>query len=166
MSEASPAPSWRLITSRAEFQGAVTTLCDEVRGELRIFDADGSEFGLNESSRIARLAELVGRSPESRLLIVVHTTDHLEQHCARLLELLRRYSERIVIQRTEGEALSAQDCFIIADDQHVVRRAVRSQPRGANVRDDPNEVSAMRERFDQIWASSSPGITATTLGLL
>lgn len=166
MSEAAPAPGWRLINSRAEFQEALDTLVGEVRSELRIFDGDASEFGLNDYLRIARLTEFLGNSAENRLLIAVQSIEHIERHCPRLLELLRRYSERIVIYRAEGEALRAQDCFVIVDDRHVLRRAVRSQTRGACIRDDPTEVYAMRERFEQIWASSSPGISATTLGLL
>jgi hypothetical protein len=58
-----------------------------------------------------------------------------------------------------------QDCFVLADGEHLVRRPVTAQPRGVLVIGDPKECQPMRERFDQIWESSIPSVSANTTGL-
>lgn len=160
-----PTPSRRLITTRREYQGAVTSLIDEAYMTLHVFDADGRDLELNSRDRIERLAAFLQRFPQAKLAIVVHTIEHLERQCPRLIELLRRHGAQISILRTEGEAVRAQDAFVIADDRHLVRRPVHAQPRGVYLRDDAPEAQRMRERFDQILESSTIALTATTLGL-
>ena len=39
------------------------------------------------------------------------------------------------------------------------------QPRGVLVINDPKECQPMRERFDEIWESSVPAVSANTTGL-
>ena len=69
------------------------------------------------------------------------------------------------IYRTQGDAAKVQDCFALADGEHLVRRPVTTQPRGVLVLNDPKECQPMRERFDEIWESSEPAVSAATTGL-
>jgi len=55
--------------------------------------------------------------------------------------------------------------FVLADDAHFVRRPVYAQARGVFIRDDPAEAGVMRKRFDEIWDSSIPDVSANTAGL-
>jgi hypothetical protein len=57
-----------------------------------------------------------------------------------------------------------QDCFVLADMEHFVRRPVAAQP-AASTLNEYQDARLMRERFDEIWQSSVPAIPATTLGL-
>ena len=58
-----------------------------------------------------------------------------------------------------------QDCFVLADMEHFVRRPVAAQSRGVFTLNEYQDARLMRERFDEIWQSSVPAIPATTLGL-
>ena len=75
------------------------------------------------------------------------------------------YTAGIRILRTQGDAAKVQDCFVLADDNHLVRRPVTTQPRGVLVINDPKECQPMRERFDEIWESCVPGVSVNTTGL-
>ena len=162
---AEPAPSRTLITSAAEYAAALIRLIDAAREELRFFDPDGRQLDLNAPARIAALERFVAGGPHRRIRLAVHDTEHLTRDCPRFLELLRLHAERIAVNRTEGDAARAQDCFLIADRLHCVRRPVARQPRGVLIIDDTHEVAAQGERFEEIWASSAGAVTGTTLGL-
>ncbi len=82
-----------------------------------------------------------------------------------MIALLGSYTSAILIFQTHGDAAKVQDCFVLADGDHLVRRPVRTQPRGVLVLNDPKECQPMRERFDEIWESSLPGVSAITTGL-
>lgn len=159
------AASRQLLTTRNEYREAVDMLIGAACHDLRIFDADAADLAFNDPARIGQLAGLLRRSRSNRLYIVVHSPGHLSGQCPRLIELLRHNSDRISIYRTGGDAERAEDCFVLADDLHIVRRRVQAQPRGVLIRNDPREAAMMRERFDQIQESSVSAISATTLGL-
>ena len=100
-----------------------------------------------------------------RLLIALHETDLVARRAPRLVSLLGTFSGSLLIHRTEGDAARVQDCFVLCDGLHFVRRSVASQPRGALYINDPQEGRGMRERFDEIWQSSAPAVSATQSGL-
>ena len=83
----------------------------------------------------------------------------------RLVALLGTFSGRILINRTLGEAARVQDCFILADKVHVLRRPVATQGRGVFILNDPRECLGMLGRFEEIWGSSEPGVSANSTGL-
>jgi len=89
----------------------------------------------------------------------------VSKHCPRLIALLGIHASSIFIYQTIGDAAKVQDCFVLADTDHLVRRPVTTQPRGVLVIGDPRECQPMRERFDEIWESSIPAVSANTTGL-
>ncbi|MCU0803702.1 MAG: hypothetical protein MUF79_01230 [Burkholderiales bacterium] len=160
-----PAVTRVLIGTRREYRDAFDALLGLARRELRIFDPDLVQLGLDDPGRIARLEGFLRATRGNRLFVAVHEPGHLERHSPRLAQLVAAFSTDFAVHRTTGEAARAQDCFVLADAAHVVRRAVAAHPRGVFVRDDPHESALMRERFDQIWESSEPTSPPTTLGL-
>jgi hypothetical protein len=161
---AAPEPRRRLITLRREYQEAIDTMLGRLERELRIFDPDLQDLGLNAPERVEILKAFLKRSRNNRLYIAVHRPDRIVRQ-ARLMSLLGTFSASMFIHRTEGDAARVQDCFVLCDDLHVVRRAVAAQPRGVIYLDDPKEASGMRERFDQIWESSQLAVSASQAGL-
>jgi hypothetical protein len=154
-----------LLTTRREYRDAFERMIGLVQHELRIFDPDLSDLEIN-SPRISELLRLfLLRSRNSRLYIAVHGTDHIRNYCPRLLELLRQFGDRIFIHQTQGEAARVQDCFVLADRRHVVRRPVKEQPRGTLKLNDEQESQGMHLRFSEIWDSSFPAVSASTAGL-
>jgi len=155
----------RILLTRSEYPEAFERLLGLARRELRIFDPDLSELEMNSASRVETLARFLRGSRTHRIYIALHDVGHVTKHCPRLIALLASYTSAIHIFRTHGDAAKVQDCFVLADGDHLVRRPVRTQPRGVLVLNDPKECQPMRERFDEIWESSLPGVSAITTGL-
>jgi len=160
-----PQPERRVITTRGDYLAAFDDLVAAARKELRIFDPDLSQLELNTPTRIERLRQFLLASRENRLFIALHDTDHVTRAAPRVMNLLAQFSASIAVHRTEGDAARVQDCFVLADAEHLIRRPVAAQPRGVVVANDLKECQVMRERFDEIWQSSVPAVSATKLGL-
>ena len=160
-----PAPQRALLATRREYLEGVERLVALVRRELRIFDPDLAELDLNAASRVARLRQFLQASRTHRLFIAVHDTDLLTRRSPRVLALLGSYPRQMFVHQTEGEALKAQDCFVVADDRHLVRRPVAAQSRGVLILDDPKDCGSIRDRFEEIWESSAPTVSPSATGL-
>jgi hypothetical protein len=162
---AAPEPRRTLITTRSEYMAAAERLFGLAQRELRIFDPDLEDTRIDTPGRIELLQQFLRRSVDSRLYISVRDPEFIKRSCPRLVALLTRFSATMFIWRAEGEAARVQDCFILADRAHVVRRPVAKQPRGVFILDDPREGLVMHERFKEIWDTSVPAVSASTSGL-
>ncbi|HLS87384.1 MAG TPA: hypothetical protein VK043_13880 [Burkholderiales bacterium] len=151
--------------TQADYQSAVDRLLGQPGRELRIFDPDLASLRLNDPARIARLTQFLAASRTRRLYIALHNPDHLVRQCPRMMSLLARYSHAIQVNRTDESIRELQDAFLVLDASHYVRRPVAHFFRGALGFGDETEGLAMRGRFGEIWAASSPAVSATTLGL-
>lgn len=160
-----PAPQRTLLSSRSEYLAAADQLLALAEHELRIFEMDLNDFRLDTPARIDLLRAFLLRSPANRLWISVRDTDYVKQYCPRLIALLGNFASSMFIYRADGEAAKVQDCFVLADRAHVVRRPVAAQPRGVFILHDPREGLVMHERFNEIWDSSVPSVSANTSGL-
>ncbi len=160
-----PSPQRSIITLRREYLDAIDTLLPFLQLELCIFDPDLSELGFNAPARIEVLNAFLRRSRNTSIYIAVHHTDYITRHAPRLMRLLGAFSASMFIHKTESEAARVQDCFILCDSAHFVRRAVAAQPRGVIYLHDPKEAQIMRDRFDEIWQSSYPAVSPTQAGL-
>jgi hypothetical protein len=160
-----PQPRRELIISRRQYLEAFDGLLATVRRELRVFDPDCAQLELNAPVRHAALRQFLLASADNRLFVVVHDPEHLKRGCPRMLDLVRDFSFAVAIHQSEGEAARVQDCFVLADMEHFVRRPVAAQSRGVYTLNEYQDSRLMRERFEEIWQSSVPAIPATTLGL-
>ena len=167
MSEfSSGAPPERiLLTARNEYLRSFNRLLDLVRRELRIFDPDLSELDMNSTERIETLTRFLRRDRTRVVYVALHDVGHVTQRCPRLITLMGSYTAGIQIFRTRGDAAKVQDCFVLADGDHLLRRPVTAQPRGVLLINDPKECQPMRERFDEIWESSEPAVSVNATGL-
>jgi hypothetical protein len=162
---ADPAPERTLLQARSDYPCGFARLLGLVRRELRIFDPDLAELEINSADRIEALTRFLRGGANRRVFVALHDVDYVNKFCPRLITLLGIYTSKISIYRTIGDAAKVQDCFVLADGEHLVRRPVTAQPRGVLVIGDPKECQPMRERFDQIWESSIPSVSANTTGL-
>lgn len=160
-----PAPQRTLLATRREYLEGVERLLGLARRELRVFDPDLAELDLNAAPRIERLRRFLQASRTHRLYIAVHDTDLLTRRSPRVLAVLGSYPRQMFVHQTQGEALKAQDCFVVADDRHLVRRPVAAQSRGVLVLDDPRDCGSILDRFQEIWESSAPTVSPTATGL-
>jgi len=158
-------PERTLLQARSDYQRGFGGLLGLVRRELRIFDPDLSELDINSAERVETLARFLRAGPDRRIFIALHGVDYVRTRCPRLITLLGIHASSLLIYQTIGDAAKVQDCFVLADGDHLVRRPVTVQPRGVLVIGDPKECQPMRERFDEIWESSIPAVSANTTGL-
>jgi hypothetical protein len=158
-------PERRIITLRSEYAAAVGTLLPMAQRELRIFDPDLANLGLHTEESVRLLRALLIANRHNRVFIALHRTDFVARRASRLVDLLGMFSASIFVHQTVDDAAIVEDCFVLCDEDHFVRRAVAAQPRGAVYLNDPREARGMRERFDQIWEKSFLAVTATQIGL-
>ena len=160
-----PSPQRSIITLRREYREAIDTLLPLLGRELRIFDPDLADLGLDAPDKVELLKNFLRRAPHNRIYIALHSTEYITRQAPRLMGLLATFAGNMLVHKTEGDAARVQDCFVLCDDLHFVRRAVSAQPRGALYLYDAKEARGMRDRFDEIWASSFPAVSATQTGL-
>jgi energy-coupling factor transporter ATP-binding protein EcfA2 len=158
-------PERTLLRTKSDYLKGFNRLLDLVRRELRIFDPDLSELDMNSTRRIETLTRFLRQDRARVVYIALHDIEHVTQRCPRLMTLMGSYTAGIQILRTQGDAAKVQDCFVLADGDHLVRRPVTTQPRGVLVINDPKDCQPMRERFDEIWESSVPEVSVNTTGL-
>ena len=160
-----PAPLERLVDSVAAQVEALDALVASAESTLCVFDVNLAGMGWNEPRRIAALVAFLRGSRDARMQMIVHDTRHLETACPRLLGLLRQWGAAVTIYRTGPEARHAMDPLTLADGRHFLHRFHATQPRAVLVMNDPTRTSPLQRRFDEIWATGEPGLTATVLGL-
>jgi hypothetical protein len=145
--------------------GAIEELIGLARRSIRVFDADLSWMGWNEPTRIDKIVAFLRASRNPTFDIVVHDTAWIERSCPRLTRLLQYYGHLITIRRTGEDARHAMDPLLIVDDQHYLHRLHVAQPRAVLGVAEPDEAKPLVERYEAIWSSAEPGLSATVLGL-
>jgi hypothetical protein len=157
-------PQHSPIFGNAEYEQAIDAALGKAASKIRIFDQTLTK-GYNSTLRIDMIRRFLLSSRRNTLQIVLHDAQALDRNAPRLLNLLRTYGHSIAIHETHLSAKSVYDPFIVVDDRCFVHRFHVDELRGAWSLDDPIESSALIDRFAEIWESSSPAVSATTLGL-
>lgn len=167
MSQAQPAPqpSYRPLTGITDSLAAIEQVIGEAQHAIRVFDISLGNRGFNAPALNEKLRQFLVAGRAHRLYIALHTTDHLDRECPRLLALLRQFPMSIEIHRTLGQARNAMDPFVIADDHSVWHQHHHEQPRSVVALHSPPDAVPILQRFDEIWQLSEPAVSATTLGL-
>ena len=145
--------------------GAIDSLIGLAQRSIRVFDVDLSGTGWNDAARAEKIVAFLRAHRNARLDIVVHDTGWIERSCPRLTRLLKHYGHAITLLRTGEDARHAMDPLMIVDDQHYLHRLHIALPRAVLGVAEPDAAKPLIERFDAIWSSAEPGISATVLGL-
>jgi hypothetical protein len=160
-----PQPPAQPFSSRSEHLTAVASIVGSVQRELRIFDRHCKDLGLNSPERFEALRQFLLASRAHRLYIVVHDTAYLAAHCPRMTILMRQFSHAVFVNKTRKELRSLSDNFIVADDRGFLKQFHHEYPRGVFAVEQPVETQTLLMRFHEIWENSTPGVSASTLGL-
>jgi hypothetical protein len=170
-SSTSPEPQTSLepreivVETVAAQAAAIDELIGLARQRLQIFDVDLSEGQWQTAARADKLAAFLRGAPKARIDLIVHDLRWLEAHCPRILRLLKLHSHAITVYRTGSEARSAMDPLLIADGKHFLHRFHIDRPRASFAIEQPQLARPLVMRFEQIWATGEPGLSATVLGL-
>ena len=154
----------KLDTVAAQVE-AIDSLIAAAKHSIRVFDVDLSAMGWNDAARAEKIVAFLRSTRNARLDIVVHDTGWIERSCPRLTRLLKSYGHAITIRRTGEDAKHAMDPLMIVDDEHYLHRLHIAQPRAVLGIAEPDAAKPLVERFEAIWSSAEPGLSATVLGL-
>lgn len=153
------------LNGTADFIAALDTLCGLAQYNLYIFEKDFENLGYNSEARYSILRDFLLSSPYNHLHLLAHNTRPLTQNCPRLLNLLRQFTHNMHIYQTSKILHHLSAPFAVADKTHYVRRFHFDDPRGILGLNDTEGARALTARFDEMWASSQPAVSTTTLGL-
>jgi hypothetical protein len=153
------------LNGTTEYITALDTLCGLAQHNLSMFERDYENLGFNSEVRHNILRNFLLASPYNRLHLLAHNTRPITQYCPRLLILLRQFSHNMHIYQTPQHLQHLSDPFAVADESHYIRRFHFDDPRGTLAQNDAEGARALKSRFEEIWNSSHPAVSATTLGL-
>ena len=158
-------PTSTPFASEAEFRKALDTVIASAAREIRIFDNDLMRMMLDDKARAEAMESFLAGAVTRRLRIVLHNPSHVETRAARLRSLMRRFSNSIEVRESAIELKHVADCFLLADEEHAAIRFHRDHARGKLLQNAAEETRPWWQRFDELWASVVPCLSATQLGL-
>ncbi len=160
-----PGATYRQITGLAESRAAIDEVIATAQKTLSIFDYTLANRGYGDVARIEKIRHFLLAGRAHRLRIALHEPELLERQEPRLIALLRQLPGSIAIHRTIGQARSATDPLVVADDHSVWHLLHNDQPRAIVALHSPADASPLRDRFEEIWELSEPAVGSSTLGL-
>lgn len=149
----------------ADYTAALDTLCKLAQRNLYLFDKNFDGLGFNSEARYEALRTFLLASPANRLFVLAHDSHYLAARCPRMMMLLRQFDSFMFIYQTPKHLQHITEPFGVADNIHYVRRFHFDDPRGILAQDDPTNARVLKSRFLEMWASSHPSVSVTTLGL-
>jgi hypothetical protein len=148
-----------------EYVSALDELCASAKRSLYFFDRDFDNLGFNSEARFNTLRSFLLSSPNAHLHLLAHDPQVLVRFCPRMMMLLRQFSHKMHIYRTPESLRHLSEPFAVADEKNFVRRFHFDDARGVIAKNDPESARLLKSRFEEMWASSRPSASATTLGL-
>ena len=154
-----------VMLGERNYEAALALVIARAKNELLIFDQDLSHGDYASLQRIELIQQFLGRTPLSKLTIIVQNSEFFVHKCPKLFELLKLYGHKMTVYETNDVAKIAKDCFVIADKRHYVRRFHIDQARFKYALDDEIEAANLNMRFDELLAETTETVSVTKLGL-
>ena len=149
----------------ADYVAALDTVCSSALRTLNVFEQNYENIGFNSETRYDILRRFLLSSTLNRLNLLAHDPQHLIRYCPRMMTLLRDFGSAMLIYQTPASLLHVTEPFAVADNSHYVRRFHFDDTRGLLAKNDPQEARRLNSHFNEMWTSSHPCASATTLGL-
>jgi hypothetical protein len=149
----------------ADYVAALDAVCSLAQHTLNIFEDNYEDIGFNSEARYDALRRFLLASPNNRLNLLAHNPQPLIRYCPRMMMLLRQFGHSMFIYEMPRSLAHITEPFAVADNAHYVRRYHFDDTRGLLARNDPEEARRLNSRFQEMWTSSRPCASATTLGL-
>jgi hypothetical protein len=149
----------------SEYVDALDDLCGLAQRSLFIFENDFDSLGFNSEKRFTQLRRFLLSGPNVQLHLLAHDPQPLVRFCPRIMILIKQFSHLMHIYQTPVNLRHLTAPFSIADSRHFVRRFHFDDTRGIFAKNDPEGTIVLKSRFEQMWESSHPSASATTLGL-
>ncbi|ADQ84960.1 hypothetical protein [Methylovorus sp. MP688] len=158
-------PENTVLTSRREYEAALTAVLAHAQHKLFIFDPDLTFGGFEAAENVARLRDLLVRQPAAKVTLVLQDTRYLLDRCPRLLGLMRQYQHAMTVYETNDEGKRVSDSFVLADDHAYLRRFHVDQVRFKFSLNDTATARLLGLRFEELLQLTHHQISTTPLGL-
>jgi hypothetical protein len=158
-------PENTVLTSRRDYESALTAVLGNAQHKLCIFDPDLSFGGFESAGGVDQLSNLLVQNPAARITLILHDTQYLLDRCPRLLMLMQRYQHAIAVYETNDEGKRVSDSFVLADKHAYLRRFHVDQVRFKYSLNDRPTVTLLGMRFEELLQLTHHQISTTPLGL-
>lgn len=151
-----PTKEHRHLATRDDLRVAAVDLIAQARREIMICSPALDPALFSRASLAEALGHFIARQARCRARIVVEDTEHMLLSSVRLVELTRRFSDMILIQRLGEAHHGLTEMFIVADSESCLYQqdiAVIDATLDVHA---PHLAVPLARRFEDIWAASEP----------
>ena len=117
-----PDPQRVRLDSLLAVNEAIDRLFGLAQQSIAIFDIDLSDAAWNSRERNESLQRFLHASRGNRVRVVLNDCDHVDRYHARLMLLLRQFSDRMEVRLNSAEGRHWSDPFVLVDKQHYLHR--------------------------------------------
>ncbi|HJW81771.1 MAG TPA: hypothetical protein VJ396_05955 [Acidiferrobacterales bacterium] len=151
-----PAKEHRRVMTRDELRVAAVDLIAQARREIVICSPALDPALYNRAALAEALGHFIARQARCRARIVVEDTEHMLQSSTRLVELARRFSDLLLIQRLGEPHHGLTEMFMVADgDSCLYQQDIATIDATLDLHT-PHLALPLARRFEDIWAASEP----------
>ncbi|MGB2833270.1 MAG: hypothetical protein WBC07_09990 [Methylotenera sp.] len=155
----------QIIHGERLYEEAINIILATAQNELLIFDQDLSHGDFASLQKFDFFQQFLSENINSRLTIVLQSTAFFQEKCPRLFSLLAIYGHKMTVYETNDTAKHAKDCFVIADNQHYIKRIHIDQARFKYALNDEESVTQLNSRFQDLLEATQSVVAVTRLGL-
>jgi uncharacterized protein YecE (DUF72 family) len=155
----------KLITHWSEYRDAAQKILLAATRNIRIFDPDLTQLGLESRENAFSLRSFLTAAPYNTLQIVLRNAEPFRNGSPRLFQLLADFPHAVEVWECAPQLLRLTDAMFLADDCHALVRIHEDHARSRVVIDDVAACRPYLTRFDEILKEGGTPISATTLGL-
>ena len=142
--------------TRDELRNAAVDLIAGARRELVICSPALDPALYNRAVLTDALGHFIARQARCRIRVVVEDTEDMLRSSVRLVELARRFSDLILIQRLGEPHRGLTEMFMVADSESCLyQRAIATIDATLDLHT-PHLALPLARRFENIWAASEP----------
>lgn len=144
------------LESSADHSAAVLALAMQATRSIQIFSHQLDRRVYDQKVFIEALTQLVLRSPQCKVLILVRDAQDMIHNGHRVIEAMRRVPSRMQLRKVHEDCLNAAEEFMIADETGLLLRRIATRYEGSV---NFNARKAARERlkfFNEVWRPSEP----------
>ncbi len=155
----------QLIVGERLYAEAINIVLANAQHDLLIFDQDLSHGDFSSLQKHDLLQQFLSKNVNSRLTIILQDTSFFHDKCLRLFNLLNVYRHKMTVYETNQSVKHSKDCFVLADDQHYVKRIHIDQARFKYGLNDLESAGLLNTRFKELLEATQDTVTITKLGL-
>lgn len=155
----------QILVGERLYAEAINIILASAQHELLIFDQDLSHGDFASVQKYDLFQQFFSKNVTSRLTIILQDTGFFQEKCPRLFNLLNVYQHKMTVYVTNLSAKHAKDCFVLADNQHYVKRIHIDQARFKYGLNDLESAAVLNTRFKELLEATQDTVTLTKLGL-